>query len=97
MNAETIPGLVVGAPLPESVPAVNPDWNLFHLRGSVADLKTAINERPGLPVHVKAYLVAELDTLPPGTVGARIDAFAQHHDQRDQVRSIHFTVVAVRL
>lgn len=73
------------------------NWSVYNLRGPRAEVKEKISQQI-VPEFVKAFILAEIDSLPEDCAGVQIDGYGVSHPSLHSLtRSINITVVGIKI
>ena len=73
------------------------DWSVYNLRGLRQPVKDQVAAHKDLSEPVKAFILAEIDTLPESCLGVCLNAFGQTHDGDHVLRNVQITISGIKL
>ena len=69
------------------------NWELYNLRGPRDQVKAGVQANPKLPDYAKAFIVAQIDALPPECFAVSVNGYgATHPVGRDMTANVNLTV-----
>jgi hypothetical protein len=80
----------------EATETAKNNWQFYNVRGQREEAKKKVSAQ-AVPEFVKAFVIAEIDSLPEDCIGVTVDAYGVGHPQPHSLtRSINITVVGIK-